>query len=117
MSTLYALDLKVARRKSGLMQSDCAHLLDTYRSRISELEHGKLDPTAYEIATLSLIYGRSYDGLCRSVFERAASDLFDRLNTITTPGNSWLCRFNRTNTLDTLQARLSTLNPTLHEAA
>ena len=91
MSKAFALDLKVARRKSGLTQSDTAHLLATQHSKISRIEHGKHLPTAHDIALLSLIYGKSYDVLCRTVFENAAHDLRGRMITLPTPPSSWVC--------------------------
>ena len=61
MSTEFALDLRLARKKSGLTQRDCAHLLNVHASKVSALEHGKQLPTLIEICTLSLIYGRSFE--------------------------------------------------------
>lgn len=106
MSHAFAHDLKVARHKSGLTQSDCAHLLATQHSKISRIEGAKYLPTAYDIALLSFIYGKSYEALCQTVFENVASDLKGRVVTLPTPPSTWMCRFSRTNTLDTLDARL-----------
>ncbi|MEL6503582.1 MAG: helix-turn-helix domain-containing protein [Pseudomonadota bacterium] len=109
MSKHFALDLKVARRKSGLTQSDCAHLLNAHRTKIGHIERGRFDPSAKDIAYLSLIFGKSYDALCRSIFENAADQLSDRLATLPTPKTKWIARFNRTNTIDKLDARLSAI--------
>lgn len=109
MSQSFALDLKAARRKSGLTQHDCAHLLATQRSKISRIETGRHLPSAYDIACLSLIHGRTYDALCRTVFEDAARDLKGRLITLPDSPRSWLGRFNRTNTIANLEARLKRL--------
>ncbi len=109
MSNAFALDLKVARRKSGLTQSDCAHLLGSHRSKFSHLELGKQPPTAVDIAMLSLIYGRTYDTLCRAVFEDAARELGERLVTLPMPRRNWLGHFNRANSLDNLSARIQAL--------
>jgi len=106
MSNSFALDLKAARRKSGLTQHDCAHLLATQHSKISRIETGKHVPSAYDIACLSLIHGRTYDVLCRMVFENAAGDLKGRLITLPDSPRGWLGRFNRTNTVANLEARL-----------
>lgn len=106
MSNAFAHDLKVVRRKSGLTQSDCAHLLATQSSKICRIENGQFLPTANDMALFSLIFGKSYDALCRSVFDKAASDLQGRLLTLPTPTDSWMSRHNRTNTLDNLDARL-----------
>lgn len=116
MSHAFAHDLRVARRKSGLTQEDCAHLLATQRTKITRIEGGKALPTAYDIAALSLVYGKSYDALCRSIFENAARDLKGRLITLPTPPSSWVVRFNRTNTLDNLEVRLQALIDEVHGA-
>ncbi len=106
---MFAHDLKTARKKSGLTQKDCAHLLATQHTKIARVENGKFMPSAYDVALLSLIYGRSYDTLCRTVFDNAASDIRGRMVTLPTPPSSWVVRFNRTNTLDNLDARLKAL--------
>ena len=106
MSNNFALDLKIARRKSGLTQSDCGHLLECDPSKISRLEKGEFLPSATDIALLSIIYGKSYDAFCPNVFETVAREISERMLTIPAPTGSWLGRFNRTNTLDNLDARL-----------
>ena len=45
MSTEFALDLRLARRKTGLTQRDIAHLLANQVTLVSELERGKRLPT------------------------------------------------------------------------
>jgi len=106
MSHTFALDLKVARRKSGLTQKDCAHLLGVQKSKICLLEQGKVLPSVSEICTLSLLYGRTFESLFGSMFEDATSNLKDRLATLPVPSSRWLGRFTRQNTLNRLAARL-----------
>ncbi len=106
MSQTFALDLKVARRNSGLTQRDCAHLLDVHNTKISLLEQGKVLPSILEICTLSLLYGRSFESLFGSMMEDAHSVLRDRLATLPDVSNKWLGRFIRRNTLNKLAARL-----------
>ena len=53
MTTEFALDLSLARRKAGFVQSDIAHLMESHQSRVSELEHGGKLPTLTEIVILS----------------------------------------------------------------
>ena len=77
MHTAFAQDLKVARRKSGLSQLDCGHLLDINQQRMSQLENGKSLPTIPEICSLSLIYGRSFESLFGSVFLEVRNQLSD----------------------------------------
>lgn len=115
MSNNYALDLRVARRKSGLTQADCGHLLGSTKSKTSRLENGKTRPSAADIAILSIVYGRSYNAFCPTAFETAARQISERLLTLPTPTGSWLGRFNRTNTLDNLDARLDHIISTTNE--
>ncbi|MDA4845246.1 helix-turn-helix transcriptional regulator [Hoeflea poritis] len=117
MSHAFALDLKVARRKSGLTQQDCAHLLDVQKSRISLLEQGKALPSVLEICTLSLLYGRSFESLFGSMLEEAHGALKERLATLPVPSNRWLGRFIRQNTLNRLAARLDDNKPSEHGPA
>lgn len=106
MTTNFALDLRVARKKSGLNQIDCAHLLDVHPSRISKLEAGKRPPTVREICTLSLIYGKSFESLFGSVFENARQLLRDQLATMPNSPKHWLGRLNRNSTLNAIAERL-----------
>jgi len=117
MITEFALDLKVARRKAGLTQSDCAHLLGLHPSRISLMEHSKRMPSVLEICSLSLLYGRSFESLFASVFEQARTQLTEQLAAIPDCPKAWLGRFNRTNTLNALADSLEARNPNHHGSA
>lgn len=117
MSHSFALDLKVARRKSGLTQQDCAHLLDVHKTKISLLEQGKVLPSVLEICTLSLLYGRSFESLFGSMLEEAQCSLKDRLATLPVSSNRWLGRFIRQNTLNRLAARLDDYRPSEYGAS
>ncbi len=112
MTHPFALDLKVARRKSGLTQQDCAHLLDVHKAKISLLEQGKTLPSVLDICTLSLLYGKSFESLFGSVLEDAHRILKDRLATLPMASNRWLGRFTRQNSLNRLAARLDDVDPT-----
>ncbi len=116
MTHTFALDLKVARRKSGLTQQDCAHLLDVHKAKISLLEQGKALPSVLEICTLSLLYGKSFESLFGSMMEDAQRNLKDRLATLPEVSKRWLGRFIRNNTLNRLAARLDN-DPTEHGSA
>ena len=102
----FTLDLKVARKKSGLTQVDCAHLLAIHPSLVSQIETGKRMPTVREICTLSLIYGRSFESLFAGIFTDARSDLRERLTTIPDAPKHWLGRHNRQATLNRLAEHL-----------
>ena len=60
MGNSFALDIKVARRRSGLSQAEVSHLLGIHRTRLSKLERGRYVPTAHELAALCLIYGKEF---------------------------------------------------------
>ena len=113
----FAFDLKVARRKSGLSQSDCAHLLDVERSKISRLERGDSPPSVRDICTLSLIYGKSFESLFGTIFDEVRDGLRERLANIPSQAGNRISQFNRTNTLNLLAARLETIADHDHGAA
>ena len=110
MTNEFALDLKVARRKSGLTQEDCAHLLGTFQPKISQMEAGKTMPSVREICTLSIIYGKSFESLFSSIFTDAIRAIRERLTTLPDCPKQWMGRYNRNNTLNALSERLETLN-------
>ena len=107
MTTEFALDLKVARRKAGLSQQDCAHLLDVHPSKISLMEHGKAMPSVRDICTLSLVYGKSFESLFAAIMADAYAALNERLASMPECPSQWLGKFNRQNTLNSLAVRLS----------
>lgn len=82
MSTQFALDLRLARRKAGFTQRDAAHLLAARQSAISDLERGRSRPTLVQIVTLSLIYGRSFESFFAEVMQDTRRDLLQRLEDI-----------------------------------
>ena len=49
MTKAFALDLKVARKNSGLTQEDCAHLLGVCDATLAKMEGGTRTPTVREI--------------------------------------------------------------------
>lgn len=103
------MDLKVARRKSGLTQADCAHLLGVHRSKISHLERGEIEPSLREVCALAFIYGRSVEDLFGCVFHDLHGDLEERLAAMPTARGNWIGRFNRARTLERLGRELTAL--------
>lgn len=96
----FALDLKVARRKSGLTQADCAHLMGGTSSKICQLEKGIRTPALKEICTLSLIYGKSFESLFGAIFHDIRTELAENLTTMPESGENWAGTFNRQHTLE-----------------
>lgn len=102
----FALDLKVARRKAGLTQQDVAHLLDIQESRVSRLENGKAQLGIHEIAALTLVYGKPFEGLFAEALDEIAEALPERMSNMPACQDGWLGRFNRENTLSNITNRL-----------
>lgn len=111
MSTEFALDLRLARRKAGLTQRDAAHLLGAHQSAISDLERGRMLPTLVQIVTLSLIYGRSFESLFSAVMADAKRELRDRLRSVPEDVRSYVGTFNRAASLERLRRRLEDGDP------
>ena len=107
MSTEFALDLKVARRKAGFTQNDLAHLLGSNQAQISELERGRMMPTLEQIVALSIIYSRSFEGLYAALLADARSRLRTRIVEMPTGGRSYVGTFNRDASIERLARRLA----------
>ncbi|WP_158598945.1 helix-turn-helix transcriptional regulator [Rhodophyticola porphyridii] len=107
MSTEFALDLRLARRKSGLSLRDTAHLLNVHKSTLSALETGKRLPSVEQVCQFSLIYGRSFQSLFNEVTEDAKAKLQAQLPSLPGPGPRWPGKLQREKTLTRLSSRLS----------
>ncbi|WP_346899003.1 helix-turn-helix domain-containing protein [uncultured Roseibium sp.] len=106
MHQSFAHDFKVMRKKSGLSQKDCAHLLGVDQSRISHLESGERAPSLRQICQLSLIFGKAPESLLADAFAQARTTVSRRLSTLPR-GSRRFCRLiNRQRTLEALAARL-----------
>lgn len=111
MTELAALDLRTARRNSGLTQNDIAHLLQCSEATIAKLESGRRPPNIGELCALALIYGRSFESLFADVMTGVQEELRSRLRTIPQGGTIARLRANRAHTLERLARRLSVSLP------
>lgn len=111
MSTEFALDLRLARRKAGLTQRDIAHLLGAHQTLISELERGHQLPNLEQIVTLSLIYGRSFESLFAQLMADARKRLQQRILRMPAGVRSYVGTFNRDATIERLARRLADEQP------
>lgn len=109
MSTQFALDLRLARRKAGYTQEDVAHLLSTHQSVVSDLEHGKAQPSVDQIVELSLIYGRSFESFFGAVMEKRQKHLNRQLGRMPELTKPTAHTFNRASSLAKLKRRLAEL--------
>lgn len=106
MTQEFSLDLRAARRNSGLRQVDCAHLMGVHESKISQFETGKVTPSVAEICQLSMIFGRSFESLFTGIFEEVRQEIGARLFTLPEPERSYDRKMNRQSTLKSLEVRL-----------
>jgi len=102
----YALDLRVARRKAGLTQADCGHLLGVDPSRISKLEAGKSTPSIVELSVLCLVFNSPPSNVCEAIAASHALSLKERLASMPECPENWRDQYNRRSTLNALADRL-----------
>jgi len=107
MSTQFAHDLRLARRKAGYTQRDVAHLLAGHQSLISELEQGQRRPSLEQIIDLSLIYGRSFESLFSELLAERQVAMQKRLERLPTLTKKTAHTFNRASSISRLQKRLA----------
>ncbi|WP_227287896.1 helix-turn-helix transcriptional regulator [Boseongicola sp. H5] len=107
MTTEFALDLRLARRKAGYTQGDMAHLLASHQSAVSDLELGKIRPSLEQIIELSLIYGRSFESLFGELMAERRKLLKKRLSCLPDLGKQTAHTFNRPASLERLKRRLA----------
>ncbi len=110
MSTQFALDLRLARRKAGFTQKDIASLLCSHQSLVSDLERGQERPTLEQIIELSLIYGRSFESFFAELMEDCQEKLLKRLERLPTMRKRTAHTYNRSVSLERLKRRLSNPN-------
>jgi transcriptional regulator with XRE-family HTH domain len=115
MTTQFALDLRLARRKAGYTQRDLAHLLSCHQSVISELECGHHRPSLEQIIELSLVYGRSFESLFGELMAESKTCLAKRLESLPALDKPTGHTFNRDSSLARLKRRLA--EPSDHDAA
>jgi transcriptional regulator with XRE-family HTH domain len=108
MSTEFALDLRLARRKAGLTQRDAALLLGVHQSRVSALERGRALPTLQQICSLSLIFGRSFEALFAQIMASTKQGISQRMTALPGTVRSYVGTFNREASLQKLERRLRT---------
>ncbi|MBT52780.1 MAG: hypothetical protein CMF72_05180 [Mameliella sp.] len=102
----FICDLKVARKRAGLTQSDCGHLVGVSHDAISQIERGQRMPTIRELCALSLIYGRSFESLYAEVLREVRRDLGEKLAEMPEEPKGWPGSMRRRKTLERLAGRL-----------
>jgi transcriptional regulator with XRE-family HTH domain len=110
MHKTFGADFRAARRRSGLTQEDCAHLLDIDQSQVSKLEAGKVEPTLRQLTTCYLVFGTWSRPLWNGVLRDLVDELRERLLTLPAEQSSWPQKAARRTTLDTLGRQLYDLS-------
>ena len=98
--------LAEARRKAGLSQDDCAHLLGASQSHISRLELGRAVPCVADLCGVAVLFGRNMEFLVEPLLKERATLIRQRLFDLPEPRAGWLTRFTRANALRILEARV-----------
>lgn len=111
MSSEFALDLRVQRRKAGYTQRDIAHLLGMRPARLAALESGRRLPSLEQICTLSLIYGRTFESLFGELMEGARAGLRARILTLPEDTRTYAGTLNREKSIERLARRLAEEEP------
>lgn len=106
MSKQFGFDLRLARRKSGFTQCDVAHLIDNHQSKIVALEKGDHLPTLEQICALSLVFGRSFEGLFAEIVESARERIRTNLQSLPEKCGETALSANRKANLQRLERRL-----------
>lgn len=107
MQSLFAHDLRIARRRSGLSQKDVSILLGTSEKEISALEGGRKLPSLLQITKLSLIFNRVFPSLYDMLGKTARHELFQQIPSLPATGKKGVVdTFNRDNTLKRIETRL-----------
>lgn len=106
MTTQFAFDLRLARRRAGLTQADCAHLLGIQQSRISELETGEKAPSAHELCALAIILNRRFDSYFAEELTVLSEALGPRLDSLPQLKRINAATTNRHRTLERLRRLL-----------
>jgi len=107
MSTQFALDLRLARRKSGLTQCDVSHLTGIEQPTIAKMEKGKRVPSIAQVCVLSMVFGRSFESLFADKLRDARTQLLANLPSLPAIGKVTAATFNRESTLKRLERRLA----------
>ena len=101
-----SLTLKTARRRSGFIHRDVAHLMGIHKSNLPQLENGTRLPSIRQLCELSIIYNLPPSKLLGETLVDASADIAARLATLPKQTASNLLAQNRQASLNNLAERL-----------
>lgn len=79
------MDLRLARKRSGLSQRDVSRLVAIDQSTYSSFERGLTAPNLEQICMLSLIFDRSFLSLFELMIEEVSPRLIERISSLPRP--------------------------------
>jgi len=107
MKNDFALDLKTARKRSGLTQEDCAYLMGCDATKLTRLERGNTLPGLRDVLMLGLIYGRTFESLFAHILRECRMGLASTLESLPEGPPNWAGRARRQHSLNRLAADLA----------
>lgn len=107
MQNLIAHDLRVGRKKTGLVQPDVSTMLNISTKEIAALESGERDPTLLQLCQLSVIYNRSFTEYYEHLMREARESLFRNLPDLPECNVEGIQRHNRQSTIARLERSLT----------
>jgi transcriptional regulator with XRE-family HTH domain len=109
MTNEFSQYVRVARRKSGFTQDDVSYLLGVSQTSVSDMELGIRMPTVSELCALSLLYGQSFESLCRELLIETRNSVRERVSSLPDTARNYVGTFNREYSLRELKKRLAGL--------
>lgn len=76
------MDLRLARKRSGLSQRDVARLMEIDQTTYSAFERGRTAPDLEQICMLSLVFERSFLSLFELMIEEVSPRLLERVSAL-----------------------------------
>lgn len=106
MFTQLALDLRLARKTTGLTQDDCATMMGISRKHWSRLERGKRAPSFRELLILTIIFNRTFENHVSETLSEARATVRAGIPQLATSVREQVDFTKRRQTLDRIEADL-----------
>lgn len=107
----FTLDLQAMRKKSGLSQEECGHLIGASENIISRLERGLRPPTVEEICALQMLFGKTFESFYGTCVGDARARIANNLRTLPPSEDGPGTNLARDIFLSSLAERLGNRNP------
>ena len=115
MQSLIAQDLRVGRKKTGLVQRDVSVLLNISTKEVAGLESGEREPSLLQLCQLSVLYNRSFTEYYEQLLREARESLFRNLPDLPESNVEGIQRHNRQSTIARLERSLTAVLTKRHD--